>query len=195
MGKFNFLICVMIMFLSGCAVNQGILIDYKPEAYAKIVSNHIISVKVTDERSFVKDGTKPPFYIGHFRAGFGNTWSSYTVGRIPLAQQFADDIIEEIKALGLQVKDAGGDRTIKVEILDYNFDAYVNGKFWYEIKITVSDQDNKILSESIFKDTHVIKGSVWIGPMSNFKKRIPEIHQELVKKMIRDNPEVIDELK
>lgn len=185
----------MVLFFSSCAVNQGILLQYSPEAHERIVSSKTISVNVSDERPFIKDMSKPSSYVGKFRGGYGNPWNAYTDGKVPLAQVFAQDLVKEVKALGLQMQEANADRTIKVEIKDYNFDAYVNGRFWYEIKVSVLDQNNVVLKESTFKDEIELKGSVWIGPMAAFKNKLPEIHRDLIKKMIRENSQLIDTLR
>lgn len=192
--KNSAILVAMVLFLSGCAVNQGILLKYTPDAHEKIVSNHTVTLDVIDDRAYVKDQSKPAFYIGHFRGGYGNTFNAYTNGKVALAQQFSESILSELKALGIETRDTAGDRKIRVEIFDYNFDAYINGKFWYEIKVTVLDSKNITLSESIFKETHVIKGSVMMGPMGAFKKEVPVIQQQLIKKMIRDNQKLIDAL-
>ncbi len=192
--KNSAILAAMVLFLSGCAVNQGILLKYTPEAHEKIISNHTVTLDVIDARPYVKDQSKPASYIGHFRGGYGNTFNAYTAGKVALAQQFSESILSELKALGFETRDTAGDRKIKVEILDYNFDAYINGNFWYEIKVTVLDGNNMSLSESVFKESHVIKGSVMMGPMSAFKKEMPVIQQQLIKKMIRDNKKLIDAL-
>ncbi|MBF0387220.1 MAG: hypothetical protein HQL20_05120 [Candidatus Omnitrophica bacterium] len=185
----------MVFCLSSCAVNQGIVLNYNPEAHEKIVSNKTISVNVSDERPFIKDKSKPSAFIGKFRGGYGNPWNAYTDGKVPLAQVFVQDLVKEVKALGLQMQESNADRTIKVEILDYNFDAYINGRFWYEIKISVLDQNNVVLDENTFKDEIEIKGSFWLGPMGAFKDKLPEVHQSILKRMIRENSQLIDTLR
>ncbi|MBF0384419.1 MAG: hypothetical protein HQL27_00970 [Candidatus Omnitrophica bacterium] len=192
----NFIVVVgMVLFCSSCAVNQGILLEYTPETREQIVSSNTISVKVSDERPFIKDNSKPPSFIGKFRGSYGNPWNAYTEGKIPLAQVFAQDLIREIKALGLRMKELNSDRTIKVEIMDYNFDAAIDGRFWYEIKVSVLDMNNDVLKENMFKDVIEIKGSVWTGAMGAFKEKLPEIHRELIRKMIRENPQAKDALR
>lgn len=185
----------MVLFCSSCAVNQGIVLNYSPEAHEKIVSNKTISVNVNDERPFIKDGTKPPAFIGKFRGGYGNPWNAYTEGKVPLAQIFAQDLKKEIQALGLQLQESSADRTIKVEIIDYNFDAFINGRFWYEIKLSVLDQKGAVLKENTFKDEIKINGSFWVGPTFAFKDKMPEIHRDLIKKMIRENTQLIEALR
>ncbi len=188
------ILAAMVLFLSGCAVNQGILLKYTPEAHEKIISNHTVTLDVIDARAYIKDQSKPASYIGHFRGGYGNTFNAYTVGKVALAQQFSESILSELKVLGFETRDTAGDRKIKVEILDYNFDAYINGRFWYDIKVTVLDSNNSVLSESVFKETHAIKGSVMMGPMGAFKREVPVMQQQLIKKMIRDNQKLMQAL-
>ena len=78
--------------------------------------------------------------------------------RFPVASIHAD-LIKEIKALGLQLREANADRIIKVEIRDYNFDACINGRFWYEIRLSVLDRSNAVLRENTFKDEIEVKGA------------------------------------
>ncbi|MBF0593869.1 MAG: hypothetical protein HQL22_02750 [Candidatus Omnitrophica bacterium] len=185
----------MMLFLSSCAVNQGITLNYSPVAHEQITTSKTVSVNVSDERPYIKDQTKPPAFIGKFRGGFGNPWNAYTENKVPLAQVFATDLVKEVKSLGLNVQTGNADITIKVDILDYNFDALVNGHFWYEIKLSILDQAGAVLKEKTFKDDVEISGSVWIGPMVAFKNKLPELHQQLIQKMVRENTELIDALR
>ena len=108
-----------------------------------------------------------------------------------LAEQFKNDLRKELTALGFNVSSAS--RHLKVKILDYNFDTYTNGKFWYEIQVEVFESD-KILAHQTLKDSHVIKGSVWTGAKSAFEKEVPKLYASLIKKIVRDNPEVLTAL-
>ena len=185
----------MALFLSSCAVNQGILLEYSPEAHEKIISSRTISVDVSDERPFIKDKTKPPSFIGKFRGGYGNPWNAYTDGKIPLSQVFTQDLIKEIKALGLQLQEANADRIIKVEIRDYNFDACINGRFWYEIRLSVLDRSNAVLRENTFKDEIEVKGSVLMGAAGSFKNKLPGDPSRSSQENDPENPQVIDALR
>ena len=177
----------MAILFSGCVALQTIPLSYSPAAHEKIISSYTVKSEVIDERPFVKSGNKLPSYLGHFRGGYGNTWDVTTTGRVALAKQFAIDILKELKALGFEISSLDGDRMLKVDILEYNFDAYMNGKFWYKIRITVLDSAKKILAESTIEDTHIIKGSVWVGPVGAFKKELPGIYQGIIEKIIREN--------
>lgn len=196
-SKMFFGVCLcflMVVLFSGCVANQTIALSYYPDAHEKIISSYTVKSEVVDERLFIKDGNKSPSYLGHFRASFGNTWDVTTTGRVALAKQFAIDILKELKALGFKIDSLAGDRMLKVDILKYNFDAYINGKFWYKIRITVLDSAKKTLAESIIEDTHIIKGSTWVGPAGAFKKELPEIYQGIIEKIIRENDVIVKAL-
>jgi len=62
-------------------------------------------------------------------------------------------------------------------------------------KVSILDQNGAVLNENTYKDKVEIKGSIWIGPMAAFKDKLPQIHHDLMKKMIRENSQVIDVLR
>ena len=193
-----FFSCIGIAFcsiLTGCVAYQTIALDYSPRPHDKIISSYIIKSEVTDERPYVTSGQKKDRYIGHYRGGYGNTWDVLLRGRDNLAERFAIDILKELNACGFQTKPLPADRALKVEIADFNFDAYINGRFWYDIRISVLDSENKTLASSIVKDERVIKGSVLIGPVAAFPKELPILYHEIIEKIVRDNPDVLNALK
>ena len=176
-----FLFFIALSMLSGCVAGQSIPLDYSPGVVSKPVSSsQTADVIVRDERPFVKDGTKSPGYLGHFRAGFGNTWGVTTKGNIPLAELMGKDIREELTAAGLKTSSQNPSRKLMVEIVDYNFDSYQNAKMWYEVNVKVLDSAGKVLAENNIKDTHVIRGSVMTGPKNAVMRETPVIYKKLI---------------
>jgi len=181
--------------LSGCVAFQTIALDYSPKPHDKIISSHIIKSDVTDERPYIVSGKKRDRYIGHYRGGYGNTWDVLLNGRDSLAERFAIDILKELKACGFQTSPLPANRALKVEIYDFNFDTYVNGRVWYDLRISVLDSQDKTLVSSALKDERVIKGSVWIGPVASFPKELPKIYHEIIEDIVRNNDGVLNALK
>ena len=191
-------ICACVLFcsiLSGCVAYQTIALDYSPSPHDKIISSHTIKSDVVDARPYVKSGEKKDRYIGHYRGGYGNTWDVLLQGSNSLAKQLALDILEELKACGFQTSPLKGDRALKVDIIEFNFDTFLNGKFWYDIRVSVLDPQNNTLASSTLKDEHVIKGSVLVGPVIAFPKELPKLYDNIVEKIVRDNPAILNALK
>ncbi|MDH3360719.1 MAG: hypothetical protein OEL55_07595, partial [Desulfobulbaceae bacterium] len=67
-------------------------------------------------------------------------------------------------------------------------------KFWYDCTIEVQLDDQTLASSSL-KDSIVIKGSTWTGPKAAFERELPEIYKEIIRKMIRDNKDILAALK
>ena len=191
-------VCICIAFssmLSGCVAFQKITLDYIPEPHEKIISSYVIKSDVRDDRIYVTSGQKKDSYLGHYRAGYGNTWDVLLRGGNSLAEQFAIDILKELKACGFQTSPLSGDRALKVDINEFNFDAYVNGKFWYNIQVSVLDSANNTLASSTIADEHIIKGSIWVGPTASFPREIPILYNSIIERIVRDNPDVLNALK
>ncbi len=181
--------------LSGCVAGQKINIAYTPAACAPIAITQTASVQVNDQRPYVLNGDKNPQYIGHYRGGYGNTWAVGTASKQPLAQQIKKDILKELDVLGVPVSNAQTSRRLNVKILDYNFDAYMNGRFWYDIEARVLDDADQVLAQTRVKDEHVIKGSFWVGPKYAFQKQVPILHHKIITRLLRDNPDIMNALK
>ncbi len=179
----------------GCVVGQKVTLAYTPEGIeTKVVSTNRITVVVNDKRPYVKTGEKEPWYIGHYRAGFGNTWDVSTDGKVALADQFRMDLQKELESLGFTL-DQPFNRTLNVDIIDYNFDAMLNGKMWYAIRIKVLDDQNRILAEDMLEDRIIIEGSFWVGAKYAFEKEVPKIYGNIIKQIVRENTDVVNALR
>ena len=181
--------------LSGCVAGQSLQTTYEspvasaPTAEAK--SANSVMITVTDDRSFVKNGEKPPYYLGKYRAGFGNPWDVKTENEEPLASIVARDLATDLAALDHEVKTAApADRHLAVSIKDWNFDGYQNGRLWYDLQISVSDAGGAILATSVVQEAAYIKGSFWMGARGGFEREFPKLYPEIIRKIVRDNAQI-----
>lgn len=175
--------------LYGCVAGQSVAIDYNPEAEAVAPADSApINVLVSDKREFVVSGSKPPYYVGKYRAGFGNPWDVTTDDRIPLADVMAADVAEELEALGYNVADSG--RTLSITIKDWNFDGWQNGHLWYDLAVNLYDADGSEVYSGSFQDDIGITGTL-SGIKGGVERDIPVIYRNVIQKIIRDNEELI----
>ena len=176
--------------LGGCVVGQSLPANYEagPAVAAKAVA---VTATVHDERPYVKSGDKPPYFIGKYRAGFGNPWDVTTQDKQPLASLLQRDLAKELQALGYAVAVPGGAaRTLDVAIRDWNFDAYINGKFWYVLDIRVFGRDGQELVKTTVEEAQHIEGSFWTGAKGAFEEKMPELYAGAVRKLVRENATV-----
>lgn len=186
------LMLTTLVVLSGCVAGQSIRMDYKkPDGGANMLRGSA-SVVVDDNRSFIKNRSKSPAYIGHFRAALGNTWGVTTYKNVPLAKKMQKDLAIDLGAMGLDTT-KGGNRSIHVSIVDWNFDAYSNARFWYEIKVTVKNGTKVV--EDVLKGEQAIRGSVMTGPKSAVKRELPIAYNAIIRKIARENPKILAALK
>jgi len=191
----KFLFLALALLLSGCVAGQSIPMAYEPTSTT--VEKLAIDVQVlsADQRSFVLDGDKNPNYIGHYRAGFGNTWDVTTQNKQPLANNLRQDVSSDLTALGFDVVTTDASRILTIVIQDWNFDTYTNGKMWYRILVSVDSTKGERLAESVLEDTIIIKGSVWVGAKAAVERELPKIYMSVVNQIARDNPQILGALK
>ena len=168
---------------SGCVAGQAIRLQHAPGSGPKFTTSRTVTVDAKDSRDFIVSGDKKPSYLGHFRAGFGNTWDVNNSEYKALAVQFKEDMLAELKAQGIQTVEAG-ERNIQVDIKDWNFDTYQNGKLWYEISVNITDNAGTVLASTTVKDQKVIRGSFWTGPVGAFKREVPVIYSDIIKNIL-----------
>lgn len=179
--------------LVGCVVGQTIPLDYQSQATSVPISTSV-GLNVSDDRPYVLSGDKQPTYLGIYRAGFGNTWDVNTKGKVPLADQMQEDLIEAFKSLGVDAGSASG-RAISVSIVDWNFDSYINGRFEYEIAVKLTDASGAVLYNQTLKDETVIKGNFMTGAKSAFEKGIPVEYDKVIVKLTRENQGLLNALR
>ncbi len=192
MTKFLMMLSAAVM-LSGCVAGQTLNYDYKPAVAVDKASGEV-NVVVRDERTYVKDGNKGADYVGHYRAGFGNTWDVTTKGGTAFADILARDLREEIEFLGFATGKGG--RTLQVDIKDWSMDTYLNAKFWYELIVAVvGPAGEAVLAPQTIKEEKQIDGSFWVGPKYAVEKQMPELYDQVVQAIVRNTSEVRNALR
>jgi uncharacterized lipoprotein YajG len=184
----------LVLALSGCVAGQSLQTTYTPPApgaTTETKAKAAVQVVVTDDRPYVKNGEKPPHYIGKYRAGFGNPWNVYTENDEPLATVLARDLAAELGSLGYAVKSGAPiDRKLALSIKEWNFDGYQNGKMWYQLEATVHDATGKVIATEMVGDETKIKGTFWMGAKGGFEKEMPKLYAAAVTKVVRENPDI-----
>lgn len=182
-----FAVLASILWLCGCVAGQEIDLSYSPP-HIQPPKQAIASVKVTvrDERIFVANGDKRPSYIGHYRAGYGNTWDVTTRGEIPLATQMENDLRYDLLHMGFPTL-PNPDKTVLVTIKEWNFNTYLNGLFWYSLNVKVAAR-GKVLTESEIMDKTRIEGNIWVGAKYGMERDMPTIYTSIIRALVRDNP-------
>ena len=178
--------------LSACVAGQSIDFKYQPEAGADMVKAATVAVQVDEDRTYVKGASKPPAFIGHYRAGFGNMWEVTTAGDRPFASVMQDDLAADLKAQGYQVvpKEQGAVARMRVAIRDWNFDTYLNGKFWYDLAVDVFGADGKLSVSRTYKESVVIKGNVLTGAKYAFEDEMPKLYAAILRRFAREVAEI-----
>ena len=179
-----FAICLTFLTtMSGCVAGQAIALRHTPSTSPALTSSKTVAVDVKDSRDFVLSGNKGPSYLGHFRAGFGNTWDVNNAKKRALAEQFRTDLIAELESRGIKTV-ASGERRMLVDIKEWNFDAYQNGRIWYEIDVSVTDAKGSLRGKIALKNEKVIRGSVMTGPARAFKREVPMIYSGIINDIV-----------
>ena len=186
----------ILLFVSipmvGCVAGQSVTIDYSAEAMAVAPADAgAVRVTVADKRPFVLSGDKPAYFVGKYRAGFGNPWDVTTEDRKPLAELMQADVVEELQALGFGTDGAG--KTLAVTINDWNFDGWQNGRLWYDIAIMLSSSDGTELYSGAVKEEVGITGTL-SGIKGGVERDIPVIYSNAIKKIVRENSELLSAL-
>jgi hypothetical protein len=179
------------LVLAGCVAGQSLQTEYEPPAAVAETTGLAVSLTVTDDRPYVKSGEKAPYYVGRYRAGFGNPWDVSTANEEALVSIVRRDIAEELVALGHPLKDAAvADRGLAVSIRDWNFDGYQNGNFWYDLLVTVRSPAGDVLVNSVVKDKIGITGTLWEGAKGGFERDMPKLYPQIIRNLVRENAEV-----
>ena len=177
----------LFVLLGGCVVGQTIPLDYTPDVASAPSTNVTVTVKAQDSRAYVVSGNKDTAYIGHYRAGLGNTWDVKTSSGTSLASHIERDLGADLQALGFKVGSAGATRQVQVTIKEWNFDGYIDGKVWCEMQVTILDPQNKVLYRHEFKDSRHIAGSVMMGAKSATEREVPVFYRDIIRKLVRND--------
>jgi hypothetical protein len=178
------------VLLGGCVVGHSVAPPYDVASGAA-ATGAPVALNVHDERPYVKNGEKPPFFIGQYRGGFGNPWNVSTDGDQPVASLLQRDLAKELQSLGHPVvAPSAGVRVLDVAIDDYQFDGYQNAKFWYLFNVRVIGPDGKVIAQSAVQDKQVIQGTVWGGAKGGVERDLPGLYAAAIRKLVRDNPTI-----
>ena len=179
--------------LAGCVAGQSIELGYEP-ASQSVKTTAPAAVTVKDQRPYVTSGDKDPWYLGHYRAGFGNPWDVSNYKKVPLAEQMQSDLRKELLALGFSDGARGSAKQVAVTIREWNFDAAVNARIWYDIQVNVLAADGSELSSATVKNERVVNGNVMTGAKSAMEDQLPVIYGEVIRQLVRDNPGTLSAL-
>lgn len=174
--------------LTACVAGRHLRFDHTPSEPPADSRGETVAVTVKDKRAYVLSHDKSASYVGHYRGRYAMPYDVTTYNEVPLSQRIADDLREELRNLGFQLSDAG--KQIHVTIRDWNFDAYNDGKFWYELHIAVTGPDGDSLAESDLEDRIVIEGTALKRARGGFEREMPEIYARIINAVIRGNPPI-----
>jgi uncharacterized lipoprotein YajG len=187
-------LATITILLTGCVAGQNIKLAYEPAPQSTTTSSRPVALTVTDQRTYVTSGNKDPSYLGHYRAGFGNPWDVSNFKKVPLAEQLKNDLRKELQSLGFTDGTRGSANEVAVTIREWNFDAAVNARIWYDLHIRVVARDGSVSSATDVKNERVVNGNVMTGAKSAMEKELPVIYGEVIRQLIRDNPAAISAL-
>lgn len=180
--------------LSGCASMYSVPLNYTPDAYGKRAVSQPVSISVVDNRPYVLNGKESPYFVGHVRNGYGMPFGYTTPGKVALAKEMETDLARELAALGFAAGTPDARCKLNVAINDFNFDGFMGGNFWYDVKVTVRDASGTVLAEQTIKDRHDIRKSMR-GAHYAIRAEVPGLYNQLVRRMVRENPAILRALK
>ena len=195
----RFLFLIAVALLSSCTTSskyRQIPLRYEPTP--KVVAGlaaKTFSIAVTDARPYVTHGNKVPAYVGIARGGWGNPIDMVNGGKLSLAEQMRGDLLKKFRALGLTETSGSASKQVSVRIRDWNFDAGIDARFWYEVELTVADSAGKLLAISQAKDQKVIKANLLTGPVVALQKEVPVYYGEIIQELVRKDPLILSALR
>jgi hypothetical protein len=167
-------------------------------------SNKIyVAVASLDQRLTVLSGESPEDYVGMQRAGFGNPFNVTTDSGLPFADAVSQSICQSLKQKGFDAKSVliklgtpgkaalkellakQAERSIFVNIIQWESDTYTNIGLTYDLALTVFDEDGSAVAQSIAKDTTTIPGS-FVNPPEAARKKIPVAFKDMIEGLLND---------
>ncbi|MBF0098033.1 MAG: hypothetical protein HQM04_03465 [Magnetococcales bacterium] len=183
-------VCLLVLTLTGCVAGQSLKYNDLPAlGTPQVQSKGNMNLEVLDQRPYVLDGTKKNTYIGHYRAGFGNPWDVKTSSGNPFAEEMRQSLIRELLQVGFSSKNNPADSTLRVVILEWNMDTYINATLWYDLNVLILDPAGSIIHQQKIAKKQSIEGSFWTGAKSAVEKKAPEIFQQVIHQIVTDNKE------
>ena len=175
------------LMLGGCVVGQSIEMvpASSPQASSAIDSQNI---QVKDERTYVVSGDKAPYYIGKYRAGLGIPYDVTTDGNVPLSELIKSALTERLRTSGYE----GSKVQIAVSIRDWNFDAYQNGKFTYDLMVSATAPGFQSAKTETLRETIIVKGTFMTGGKGGFERDMPGIFKRVMDRLVAPGSAVHD---
>lgn len=196
MVKWTLLVLASTALLSGCASRWDVALDYSPEPLELPgLASKTFSIEVVDQRHFVVTQGKHPSYLGKYKGPVGDAWDVRTDDGVALAEHLRTDLREELQALQMIESASAPAKRVRVHILDWNFSANVDARYWYTVDISVSDADGRQIGSSVLREDKIVDGSVLNGAKWSLEEDVPELYDALVQKLVRENPDVLAALR
>jgi hypothetical protein len=198
------------LFLGGCAVGQKIRY-HDAELAINASGDTMIAVTCLDGRPYIKSGEKDKTYIGNFRGGFGNPFNVSTESQKPLADDITSVICASLQKKGFactpisvepnetqdqiinKLKVTKAKRLILLAINEWRSDTYSNTSLYYDIVLTIMDNQGARLAESDAKGEDDLGGSFG-NPPAHAKEAVPKAYKKKLESLL-NGPSVIDALK
>ncbi len=200
-----FSMVVISILACGCAVgNKYQFADVTANVQA---ANKIyVAVASLDQRPTVLSGESPVDYVGMQRGGFGNPFNVTTYSGLPFADAVSESICQSLKQKGFDAESVltkvgtpekaalkqllakQAERSIFVNIRQWESDTYSNIGLTYDLALTVFDKDGSAVAQSIAKDTTTIPGS-FANPPAAARKKVPAAFKDMIEDLLND-PEV-----
>jgi hypothetical protein len=195
----------------GCAI--GVKHDYVAQPPNLLVSTaNQVTVATQDARPSIVSNKHPASYVGRQRGGYGNPWDVKTKGDKPLADVVTETVGKAFEQQGVRVKtvsvspqssadqvkqllrQSGSPRAILITIRDWDSDVYVNVNLDTDFKAEVFDQYGYIIASNEVRDLSERIGSSFWDPVSEGKRRVPEVLRAKLEKLLGD-PKIVGALR
>ena len=198
------------LFLGGCAVGQQIRY-HDADLTLNASGNTPVAVASVDGRPYIKSGEKEKTYIGTFRGGFGNPFNVSTESGKPLADDMSSVICASLKKKGFacapvsvdpkesldeitqKLKGSKAMRLMLLAINEWRSDTYTNTSLYYDVVLTVMDNQGAQLAASKAKGEDDLGGRM-SNPPAHAKEEVPKAYQKKLEALLND-PSVISALR
>jgi hypothetical protein len=197
-----FLIGAIMILAYGCAIgNKYQFADVTADIQA---ANKIyVAVASLDQRQTVLSGESPVDYVGMQRGGFGNPFNVTTQSGLPFADAVSQSICQSLKEKGFNAESVliklgtpekgalkqllakQAERSIFVNIIQWESDTYSNIGLTYDLTLTVFDENGSAVAQAIAKDTTTIPGS-FVNPPAAAREKIPAAFKDMIERLLND---------
>jgi hypothetical protein len=177
--------------LCGCS-SVRIDLDYEPEPKEMSqLAGKTFFLGVTDQRHYVTSGPKKREYLGHTKGSLGVVYSYSTSDLQPLVAHVRGDLRRDLQSLGMVEDGRRPTVRLDIRIYDWNFEAGIRGRFWYDAHVAVDDANGQPVANIVVKGENAIEGHWGDVARMRVKDEIPGFYQQFIRKLVRENPEVI----